>query len=315
MEEAARTRFELLAARFVAWLAAMNYSPKTRVNYGRDVRRFLSWVLGETEARSPSEITPAQVARYQMALYGEQRDGKPPSVGSQRGRLLAVRAFFAWLVEEQILALSPASSLKLPRRGRPLPRVVLSAEEARRLVERTPTELPGDVRDRAMLEVLYGTGIRLSELIGLSVYDVELQAATLRIEHGKGDATRMVPLTASAVAALRLYLEEARPKLVRHPSQKRLFVSRRSGAALYDVDVERVVRRAAERAGIDKRVTPHGLRHACATHLLSGGADIRQIQRLLGHRKLSSTEVYTHVEVSDLAEVVARCHPRARPKP
>jgi integrase/recombinase XerD len=132
----------------------------------------------------------------------------------------------------------------------------------------------------------------------------------LRIEHGKGNTKRVVPLTQSAIAALKLYLEEARAMFAQEAGQVRLFVSTRSGGPLDDDDIVRIVAKAANRAGIRKHVTPHTLRHTCATHLLKGRADIRQIQKLLGHRRLSSTEVYTRVELSDLHEVIARCHPR-----
>jgi site-specific recombinase XerD len=167
------------------------------------------------------------------------------------------------------------------------------------------------VRDRAILETLYATGIRRAELITLTIYDADLQMATLKVE-GKGRRQRVVPLTQSAIAALKLYLEEARSLFVREAGQVRLFVSTRSGGPLDDDDIVRIVAKAANRAGIRKHVTPHTLRHTCATHLLKGRADIRQIQKLLGHRRLSSTEVYTRVELTDLHEVIARWAPRAR---
>ncbi|MFY9553177.1 MAG: tyrosine-type recombinase/integrase [Blastocatellia bacterium] len=132
------------------------------------------------------------------------------------------------------------------------------------------------------------------------------------MEHGKGGATRIVPLTESARSALKLYLEEARSAFARETTQTRLFVSSRSGCPLDDADIVRIVKKAARRAKIKKPITPHSLRHTCATHLLKGKADIRQIQKLLGHRRLSSTEVYTHVEISDLREVISRCHPREK---
>jgi site-specific recombinase XerD len=159
---------------------------------------------------------------------------------------------------------------------------------------------------------MYATGIRRAELIGLEVYDVDFDNSTLRIERGKGSATRIVPLTRSAISALKLYLEEARGVFAQEASQVRLFVSSRSGGPLDPDDIVRIVRKAARRANIKKHITPHTLRHTCATHLLKGKADIRQIQKLLGHRRLSSTEVYTHVEISDLREVITRCHPREK---
>lgn len=333
-----------MAERFSEWLEAINYSPKTSVNYTRDVKVFLEWLADNTSVNSIAEVTPAHLQQYQIALYNFERhdeasdNGSSPtvkegfsvaakdkpatkekepkrlSVGTQANRLAAVRKFFSWLLSEQQIAYNPASTLQLPKQPHRLPRGVLTKTEARRLIETTPVMKPRDIRDRTILEVLYATGIRRAELIALMIYDADLQTATLRIEHGKGNTTRIVPLTQSAIAALKLYLEEARGLFAREAGQVRLFVSTRSGGPLDDDDIVRIVRKAATRAGIKKHVTPHTLRHTCATHLLKGRADIRQIQKLLGHRRLSSTEVYTRVELSDLHEVIARCHPREKRK-
>jgi integrase/recombinase XerD len=314
-----------MAERFSEWLEAINYSPKTRVNYTRDVKLFLAWLSENTSLNSIVEVTPAHLQQYQIALYNFARheedepatkektaaEPKRLSVGTQAARLAAVRKFFSWLLSEQQIAYNPASTLQLPKQPQRLPRGVLTKAEARRLIEATPAVKPRDIRDRAILETLYATGIRRAELITLTIYDADLQTATLRIE-GKGRRERVVPLTQSAIAALKLYLEEARAVFVREAGQVRLFVSTRSGGPLDDADIMRIVRKAADRAGIRKHVTPHTLRHTCATHLLKGRADIRQIQKLLGHRRLSSTEVYTRVELTDLHEVLARCHPREK---
>jgi integrase/recombinase XerD len=312
-----------MAERFSEWLDAINYSPKTRVNYTRDVKLFLDWLAENTSINSIVEVTPAQLQQYQIALYNFARhDNKEPatkekaepkrlSVGTQANRLAAVRKFFSWLLSEQQIAYNPASTLQLPKQPQRLPRGVLTKSEARRLIEATPAVKPRDIRDRAILETLYATGIRRAELITLTIYDADLQTATLKVE-GKGRRQRVVPLTQSAIAALKLYLDEARSLFVREAGQVRLFVSSRSGGPLDDDDIVRIVAKAANRAGIRKHVTPHTLRHTCATHLLKGRADIRQIQKLLGHRRLSSTEVYTRVELTDLHEVIARCHPREK---
>jgi integrase/recombinase XerD len=325
MNESQRQRLKLMAERFSEWLEAINYSPKTRVNYTRDVKLFLAWLSENTSLNSIVEVAPAHLQQDQIALYNfarhddnepatkEKAEAKRLSVGTQANRLAAVRKFFSWLLSEQQIAYNPASTLQLPKQPHRLPRGVLTKSEARRLIETTPTTKPRDIRDRTILEVLYATGIRRAELLGLTIYDADLQTATLRVD-GKGNRTRIVPLTQSAIAALKLYLEEVRGIFAREAGQVRLFVSTRSGGPLDDDDIVRIVRKAATRAGIKKHVTPHTLRHTCATHLLKGRADIRQIQKLLGHRRLSSTEVYTRVELSDLAEVIARCHPREKRK-
>lgn len=326
MNESQQQRLKIMAERFSEWLDAINYSPKTRVNYTRDVRVFLDWLADNTPVNSIAEVTPAHLQQYQIALYNfersdnnesaaKEKEVKEPrrlSVGTQANRLAAVRKFFSWLLGEQQIAYNPASTLQMPKQPHRLPRGVLTKSEARRLIEATPVVKPRDVRDRTILEVLYATGIRRAELLSLTIYDADLQTATLRIEHGKGNTTRIVPLTQSAIAALKLYLDESRGLFAHEAGQVRLFVSTRSGGPLDDDDIVRIVRKAAIRAGIKKHVTPHTLRHTCATHLLKGRADIRQIQKLLGHRRLSSTEVYTRVELSDLAEVITRCHPRKK---
>ena len=320
MNEAQRQRMDLLAERFDEWLGAINYSPKTRVNYLRDVKGFVQWLADSTSVASIVEVTPAQLQQYQMAIYNYERpthddsgaDKKRLAVGTQACRLAAVRKFFSWLAAEQQIAYNPASALQPPKQPQRLPTNILTRSEAKRLIESTATDKPRDIRDRAILEVLYSTGIRRAELIALRIYDVDFDNATLRIERGKGGATRIVPLTESARSALKLYLEEARSVFARETTQTRLFVSSRSGGPLDDADIVRIVEKAARRAKIKKHITPHTLRHTCATHLLKGKADIRQIQKLLGHRRLSSTEVYTHVEISDLREVISRCHPREK---
>lgn len=326
MNESQSQRLKLMAERFSEWLEAINYSPKTRVNYTRDVKLFLTWLSENTIVNSLLEVTPAQLQQYQIWLYNferhqdngngatKEKEAKRLSVGTQANRLAAVRKFFSWLLSEQQIAYNPASTLQLPKQPQRLPRGILTRAEARRLIEATPTTKPRDIRDRAILETLYATGIRRAELLALTIYDADLQTATLRIEHGKGNTKRVVPLTQSAIAALKLYLEEARSLFAHEAGQVRLFVSSRSGGPLDDDDIVRIVAKASTRAGIRKHVTPHTLRHTCATHLLKGRADIRQIQKLLGHRRLSSTEVYTRVELTDLHEVIARCHPREKEK-
>jgi integrase/recombinase XerD len=233
MTETQRQRLKLMAERFSEWLEAINYSPKTRVNYTRDVKLFLNWLSENTSINSIVEVTPAHLQQYQIALYNferhddcrggtpcpplspkdqatKEKETKRLSVGTQANRLAAVRKFFSWLLSEQQIAYNPATGLQLPKQPQRLPRGILTRAEARRLIEATPTNKPRDIRDRAILETLYATGIRRSELLALIIYDGDLQTATLRIEHGKGNTKRVVPLTQSAIAALKLYLEEAR---------------------------------------------------------------------------------------------------------
>lgn len=310
-------KFEMLKLRFAEWLEARNYSARTRPEYVRIIQTFLAWLEENTIVSTITEVTPNILAQYQLDLCHPPKSETEETVqklslGTQGVRLAAVKTFFNWLSRSGQIAYNPASNIQPPRLPERLPSEILTQAEAKRLLEKTPIIKPRDIRDRAILEVLYATGIRRAELLGLNIYNADLKTATLKIENGKGGRERIVPLTTSAVAAIKLYLSEARGKFVSSIGQNALFVSSRSGKALSDNDLLRIVRKAAKKADIKKRVSPHTLRHSCATHLLQERADIRQIQKLLGHKKLSTTEIYTHVEIGDLQEVIKRCHPREK---
>jgi integrase/recombinase XerD len=310
-------KFEMLKLGFAEWLEARNYSARTRPEYVRIIQTFFAWLEENTIVSTITEVTPNILAQYQLDLCHPpkselQETTQKLSLGTQGVRLAAVKTFFNWLSRSGQIAYNPASNIQPPRLPERLPSEILTQAEAKRLLEKTPIIKPRDIRDRTILEVLYATGIRRAELLGLNIYNADLKTATLKIENGKGGRERIVPLTTSAVAAIKLYLSEARGKFVSAIGQNALFVSSRSGKALSDNDLLRIVRKAAKKADIKKRVSPHTLRHSCATHLLQERADIRHIQKLLGHKKLSTTEIYTHVEIGDLQEVIKRCHPREK---
>lgn len=307
MNEVAAQRWQLLIGQFAEWLLATNYAVRTRDNYVRDIERFIEWLRETTLINTLQEVTPAVVQQYQIALYHQQEPAL--SVASQYRRLISVQAFFRYLVEHQQLAYNPAASLKLPKLRRKLPQV-LSKAEARCLIESVNGNEPLAIRDRAILELFYTAGLRRQELLELKLYDIDLAQETIMIRHGKGDSARIIPLSNSAQVALRRYLREVREKFTRGKDVGFLFVSGRSGRKLAGSNIEQLFNRAAKRAGIKRHITAHMLRHSFATHLLKGRADIRQIQKLLGHVCLSSTEIYTKVEVSDLRAVLKRCHPR-----
>ena len=316
MTERQKQKLELLRLRFDEWLEARNYSTRTRPEYLRIVRTFLDWLEENTAVSTIAEVTPQILNSYQLDLcHPPKKDDETAqtlALATQGVRLAAVKTFFQWLLRSGQIAYNPAAQIQPPRLPERLPSEILTQSEARRLLEKTPIIKPRDIRDRAILEVLYATGIRRAELLGLNIYNADLKTATLKIENGKGGRERIVPLTTSAIAALKLYLAEARGKFVSAIGQNALFVSSRSGQALCDNDLLRIVKKAAKKANIKKKVSPHTLRHSCATHLLQERADIRQIQKLLGHKKLSTTEIYTHVEIGDLQEVIKRCHPREK---
>lgn len=240
--------------------------------------------------------------------YGPE--GATLSPGTQSCYLDAVRGFFAFLEKRGVILRNPAQDLPTPRVRR-LPRRVLSEAEARRLMNAPSRVSVLGQRDRAILETLYGTGIRRSECLRVDVTDVDLGQELLFVRNGKGKKDRLVPLTGQARAALDRYLREGRPELVNDSREVALFLSK-YGRRLGPTQLYAILRTHAQAAGIKGPVFPHALRHSYATHLLKGKASIRHVQELLGHQSLQATALYTRVDVEDLREVLRRCHPRER---
>lgn len=288
----------------------LRYGPATAAGYQRHVRRLLSWLdargVALVDARTPD------LAGYQAELLTvRQKNGRPLSAGHQTNVVKAVKAFFGFLYRRGYALHDPAARLEYPRGERRLPRTILTPEEARRMIEAPDSRTPLGIRDRAILEAFYATGIRVGELVRLQPHDVDTQERLLRVVMGKGRRDRNLPLTRSAAAAIDGYFEKARPRLAARGRSSALFLSARGGS-LNRWLVNLAVHRAAARAGIRKPATCHTFRHSMATHLLRGRADIRHIQALLGHASLATTERYTRVEVQDLRQVLARAHPRGR---
>ena len=207
----------------------------------------------------------------------------------------------------------PSSAITLPRRKKPLPRGVMSRREIGRVLNAPDVDTPLGLRDRAMLELMYSSGLRNNEVRSLSIADVNAAEGEVSVRNAKGGVDRVVPVGGIASKYLDLYVREARLKILGWREDPGLFFIRRWGKKMHGSTVnECIVKRFAERAGVKKDVTAHGVRHTCATHLLKGRASLRHIQRLLGHRSLESTQVYLRVEVSDLKRELKRCHPRER---
>lgn len=279
----------------------LHYSERTAPDYLSHVRSFLDWAVGR--GLELPDIRTRDLQSYQNELLGaRKRDGTPYSLGFHHNRLVAIRSLFRFLYENGYLLHDPARSVELKQKEKRLPRVVLTLTEARRILEAARVNL----RDRAILETLYATGIRASELANLELGDVDTREKTLRIVLGKGKRDRYVPLTTTASEAIDAYLELGRPA-----SECRYLFLGDKGGKCHRAVLSRMVSRYANKARIRKHVTCHTFRHSVATHLLKGRADIRHIQKLLGHSSLNTTERYTRVEISDLREVIARAHPRA----
>jgi integrase/recombinase XerD len=263
---------------------------------------------------APQSVTPSDVTDYLECLRSGRPPASKPYQPSTVGRMLvSVRSFYRFLTQEGELESDPTLTVGVPRQARSLPKAIPVAD-VERLVESPPADLLGR-RDRAILETLYGAGLRISELVDLDVDDVDLTRGLVLVRKGKGSKSRQVPLGGPARLALGAYLKVARPELARRArsrsSRGALFLNAR-GARLSRQGCWKVLKGRAERAGLDGNVSPHTLRHSFATHMLDGGADIRVVQELLGHASLTTTQVYTLVSDSRLREVYETSHPRAR---
>lgn len=315
MDEGRRRQFELLVQRFLEQTRVLGWSPRTITAYASHLRFLLDYLAEETEVEDVTGLSPEVLHAYQTWLYSfEDENGRGLAIATQAARLSAVRSFFRYLVKSDVLLYDPAAGLELPKRKGTLPRSVLSKAEMVRLLAAPDATTPLGLRDRTMLEVLYSTGIRNAELRALRVYDLDLDRGLLRVNEGKNAKDRVVPLGDAACAWLREYLTESRPKLLLSRNgapEPRVFVSK-NGRPLQPLGVIYPIRKHAKRAGIERPITPHSLRHTFATHLLAGRADIRHIQAMLGHASVATTQIYTRVEVSDLKAVHRRCHPRER---
>ena len=297
--------------RFLGHLAVRNYSPATIRSRRHSVATFILW-CAERGLERPCEVTRPVLERYQRHLYYQRKDdGAPLSFRTQVQRLIPIRAWFKWLVRENHILSNPASDLELPRPEKRLPGLVLTAEEAEAVLAVPDTSTPPGVRDRAMLEVLYATAIRRSELSALRLDDVDRARAILIVRQGKGNKDRVVPLGERAKAWVEAYHDRVRPGLVAGRDPGYLFLSQ-TGRGFAPKRLSEKVRGFLAEAGVTKPGSCHLLRHTAATLMLEGGADIRFIQALLGHESLETTQVYTRVSVAKLAEIHAATHPGAK---
>ena len=289
------------------WMTVTGYSADTVRARRQHIRKFISWI-DERGIDSPTQITRPMVERYQRHLfYYRKSDGQPLTIGMQVQYLASIKLWFKWLSRAHHILANPASELDLPRQPKRLPGRILNSQEVEAILREADPATARGLRDRALLELLYATGLRRSEAASLGVYDPDLLRGVLWVRHGKGNRQRVVPLGSRAIAWLDKYLTEARPELLAADTQA-LFVSD-YGQPMRADQIDDKVRRYMQLAGIHKGGATHLLRHACATHMLEGGADIRFIQAMLGHTSLETTEIYTHVSIDKLIEVHRATHP------
>ncbi len=277
-------------------------SPNTVTSYGRDVRRLAAYAI----SRGNHEPGSVDYALLRDFVYHLKDLGF--AVTSIRRQVSAIRTYYRFLVGEGRVASDPSGRLETPKAWRTLPDV-LTVTEMEYLLAAPDPDRPLAWRDRALLEVAYATGVRVSELVGLKTSDMWFDAALVRVL-GKGSKERLVPIGRRALGAAAIYSRETRPTLDHGRAQGRFFLNAR-GTPLSRVGAWGIIKRYAAQAGIDKRVTPHTLRHTFATHLLEGGADLRAVQEMLGHANLATTQLYTHVDREYLQTVHKTYHPRA----
>ncbi|WP_444900376.1 site-specific tyrosine recombinase XerC [Microbulbifer sp. SSSA003] len=293
---------------FLEWCAAKGLSPRTLEGRDTALHRFIVW-CDERDIDHPATITLPILERYQKHLYYYRKpNGEPLGYSSQHALLTPLKAWFKWLTRDRHILYNPASELELPKVPKGLPRVVLSVEEVERILTAPNTEDPSGVRDRAILELFYGTGIRRMEMANLSLYDLNPSRKTLLVREGKGRKDRLLPVGDRALHWAERYRREVRPELVSGKDSGHLFLTDQ-GQPWAMGYLTTLVRKYLRQTGLKKSGACHLFRHAMATHMLDNGADIRYIQTMLGHAELSTTQIYTQVSIEKLREVHRATHP------
>ncbi|MDA8212081.1 MAG: site-specific tyrosine recombinase XerD [Clostridia bacterium] len=294
---------EKLISNFLNYLAVeRGLANNTRESYGRDLCQFAGF-LARQKLTTASEIHKNHVMAYLLSL---QKSGKVPATIARH--LAAIKGFFRFLLNEGLVPKDPTLNLESPKLRKKLPQILSNAEVDSLLNQPDSGRVAG-LRDKAMLEVIYATGLRVSELCSLNEQDLNLELGFLRCI-GKGSKERIVPLGRLAVQAVTAYLQRGRVKLLKKPAEKALFLNHH-GRRLTRQGFWKIIKKYAFEAGIPKEITPHTLRHSFATHLLENGADLRSVQEMLGHADITTTQIYTHLTRNKIKDVYSRTHPRA----
>lgn len=274
----------------------------TLESYGRDLRQFEAY-MNSTHKDLIKDSNRATILEYLNTLQSKGR-----AVSTISRNLAAIKSFYQYLVREKYIDKDPAANVESPKLEKKLPKI-LTISEVEELLKQPNVSTPNGIRDKAMLELLYATGIRVSELISLNISDVNLDMGYVKC-FGKGSKERIVPLGSIAAKCVQEYLNKGRPKLVRTYDEPALFVNHH-GNRLTRQGFWKIIKKYAQEANINKPITPHTLRHSFATHLLENGADLRSVQEMLGHADISTTQIYTQITKSHLKEVYDKTHPRA----
>jgi integrase/recombinase XerD len=282
-------------------------SRKTLEAYRSDLQQFGQFL--DRRRLDPLEVQTVDLADFVSELASGTAARPPAAPATLQRKIACLRSFYRHLRRERVLDRDPASELRAPRSRARLPKV-LSRDEVGRLLQQPRGHKPAALRDRALLETMYACGLRASEAIGLELSELDLQNGVLRAR-GKGSKERIVPIGGKAIEALSAYLERGRPRLVGPQPEPHVFVNLRGGG-LSRQGLYKIVGRHARAAGLEHRMSPHTLRHTFATHLLTGGCDLRSLQEMLGHADIGTTQIYTHLSAERLREVYFEAHPRAQ---
>lgn len=300
------SRFEELILDFLAYLEfERGLARNTLAAYRTDLIQFGAYL--SEHGLEATTASGADLGDFLAQLARGERD-EPLAPATVNRKVAALRSFYRHLRRTEQTTDDPTAAIKPARRGRPLPKV-LNHGEVTRLLEQARGSEPVDVRDRAILEVMYGCGLRVSEAVGLDVASLDLRRGFVRAE-GKGSKERIVPLGREAASAVQRYMRSGRPSLAGTSEQSRLFLNFR-GQPLTRQGMYKIIQRHARAAGLADRMSPHTLRHTFATHLLAGGCDLRSVQEMLGHADVSTTQIYTHLSDQRIRDVYFQAHPRA----
>jgi integrase/recombinase XerD len=297
--------------RFTRWQAEKNYSHHTIGSREVTLRTFAAWAA-ERGLVHPGEVTKPILERWQRHLFLHRKDnGEPLSIQTQIAHTNPLKAFFRWMARENYVLYNPAADLELPRIGRRLPKHILTVSEVEKVLAMPVIATPMGIRDRAIMETFYSTGMRRQELLDLIIYDLDIERGTVMIRQGKGDKDRVVPIGERALAWIVKYLEDVRPEYATGADKGIVFLSA-LGQPISGGWLAQIIHAYIEGARIGKKGSCHIFRHTMATLMLENGADIRFIQAMLGHAELSTTEIYTQVSIKKLKAIHTATHP-ARP--
>jgi len=293
---------------YFEYSAVNHISPETLDRAEAYLRAFIQW-CEDRDIQTPAEVTTEVMERYKSHLFHHRKkNGKPLTPDTQRNRLSNIKSFFRYLVKSKQVLFNPLAELEMPRKRTRLPRDILSQEEIARVLKQPKTETRFGVRDRAIMETLYSTGIRRLECVKLELKDVDFNRETLFVRHGKGGRERMLPIGKTALHWLDRYVNEVRAYHASLINSQALFLTQ-FGKPLSAGFLSDQVTRYFKRAGLEKDGSSHLFRHSMATHMLENGADLRYIQAMLGHSDVGTTEIYTHVSISQLQLIHAKTHP------